>query len=236
MQGPLLSVIIPVYNGERYLAESIQSVLAQDYRPIEIIVVDDGSTDGTAEIARFYKNIRYLFQKNKGLSGARNTGIAAAQGEFLAFLDADDMWMPEKLSRQVSYLAQHPDVGFVYAHRRMIIEEGVKTPSWYIEHDSPGLIPSTLVARKNIFETVGYYNPDYKFAENAEWLARARDAGIPMAVLPETLLIYRVHDRNLTHHLDEMRHDVLRALKSSIDRQRSKGQTKKSTSLDEEQG
>ncbi len=127
MQGPLVSVIVPVYNGERYLTKTIQSVLTQDYQPIEIIVVDDGSTDRTAEIVRAQPNIHYIYQNNRGVSAARNTGIAAAQGEFLAFLDADDMWVPQKLSVQVSYLTQHPDVGFVYAYRRMIIEEGVAT-------------------------------------------------------------------------------------------------------------
>ena len=235
MQGPLVSVIVPVYNGERYLEAALKSIFNQDYQPIEIIVVDDGSTDGTADIVRLFKNVHYIYQANQGPSAAWNTGIAAAQGECIAFLDADDMWMPQKLSLQVAYLNQHPEVGFVYCHRRMIIEKGVKPPPWYREQDSPGLFVSNLLARKNIFKSVGLFNSEYRFGNNSEWLARARDAGISMDVLPETLSIYRVHDRNQTHHLDEMRHDVLRALKSSIDRQRRKGQMKKSTSLDEEQ-
>jgi glycosyltransferase involved in cell wall biosynthesis len=236
MQWPFVSVIVPVYNGERFLEAALTSIFNQDYQPIEIIVVDDGSTDGTADIVRLLKNIYYIYQANQGHSVACNTGIAAAEGEFIAFLDADDMWMPQKLSLQVAYLNQHPDVGFVFSHRRMIIEEGVKPPSWHREQDSPGLFVSNLLARKDIFKSVGLFNPEYRFGNTSEWFARARDVEIPMAVLPETLSLYRVHDQNLTHHLDEMRHDVLRALKSSIDRQRSKGQTKKSTSLDEEQG
>ena len=233
MQEHLVSVIIPVYNGERYLDQTLDSVLRQDYQPIEIIVVDDGSTDRTAEIVRSYQTILYIYQNNQGPSAARNTGITAAQGEFVAFLDADDMWTPQKLRLQVAYLTQHLEVGFVYAHRRMIIEEGVEPPHWYREKDSPGLFAGTLVARKKIFEKVGLFNPEYRFGENAEWLARAKDAGISLAILPETLLISRVHGQNLTHHSDAMRSNVLKALKSSIDRQRSnKGQVKKSNSVD----
>jgi len=233
MQGPLVSVIVPVYNGERYLDATLKSIFNQDYQPIEIIVVDDGSTDNTAEIVRSHQNIHCIYQDNRGPSAARNIGIAAAQGEIIAFLDADDVWVPQKLSMQVAYLTQHPDVGFVYAHRRMIIEEGVEKPPWYREQDNPGLIAGNLVARKNIFENVGFFNPEYHFGENAEWLARAKDAGIPMAILPETLLISRVHGQNLTHHSDEMRSHILKALKSSIDRQRSKGHVRKSNSTDE---
>jgi len=223
MQGSLVSVVIPVYNGERYVNETLKSVLSQDYEPVEIIVVDDGSTDKTADIVLSHETLHYIYQENQGPSAARNTGIVAAQGEFIAFLDADDMWEPEKLSLQVGYLIRHPDVGFVYAHRRMILEEGVEPPPWYTEEDVPGLFAGALVARKGVFDNIGVFNPEYRFGENAEWLARAKDGGISMAVLPETLLISRIHGNNLTHHSDEMRHSVLKALKSSIDRQRDRG-------------
>lgn len=226
MQGPLVSVIVPVYNGERYLDSGLKSIFRQAYQPLEIIVIDDGSTDHSADIARSYQDIRYIYQPNQGPSAARNNGIDAARGEYIGFLDADDVWMPEKLSIQVDYLNHHPEVGFVYAHRRMIIEEGVEKPPWYREHlfenDSPGLIASNLLARKKVFEHIGGFNPTYRFGENAEWLARAKDAGIRMAILPETLLLSRVHGQNQTYHLDEMRSHILKALKSSIDRQRRK--------------
>ena len=114
----------------------------------------------------------------------------------------------------------------------MLIEEGVERPPWYKEHifekDSPGLIASNLVARKDVFEKIGFYNPSYRLGENAEWLARAKDAGIRMAILPETLLLSRVHGQNLTYHLDEMRSNILKALKTSIDRQRNKKAVTKS--------
>jgi glycosyltransferase involved in cell wall biosynthesis len=222
MQGPLVSVVVPVFNGERFLRETLGSILDQDYRPLEVIVVDDGSTDSTADIARSHETIHYLYQDNQGPAAARNAGIEASRGELVAFLDADDRWLPGKLRIQVAYLIEHPETGFVYAHRRMVLEPGVEPPPWYEERDSPGLFAGTLVARTEVFRKVGSFNPDFRFGENAEWLARARDAGIAMAVLPETLLISRVHGGNMTHRSKEMRSSVLRALKSSIDRQRSK--------------
>ena len=99
---PLVSCIVPVFNGERYLAEALDSILAQTYRPVDLIVVDDGSTDGTAQVAAGYgERITYLYQENSGPAAARNKGIDAAQGEFVAFLDADDVWHEEKLARQM---------------------------------------------------------------------------------------------------------------------------------------
>ncbi len=226
MIEPLISVIIPVYNGERYLNSTLKSVFNQDYDSIEVIVVDDGSTDQSAVIAKSYKDIQYLYQSNQGPSVARNTGIKKANGEFVAFIDADDLWLEKKLSLQVNYLQKHPDIGFVFAHGRMQIEKDVKNPPWYKKHlfenDSPVLQASALLARKSVFDVVGLYNSSYRFGENAEWLTRAKDKGIRMAILPETLVVLRVHENNQTYHLDEMRSNIIKALKASIDRQREK--------------
>src|ERR1700758_706720 len=98
----LISVIIPVYNAEKYLAEAIESVLAQTYRPIEVIVVDDGSTDSSADIAKRFASVRYCFQSHSGLGATRNRGIDLSQGKFLAFLDADDLWVEDKLTHQMA--------------------------------------------------------------------------------------------------------------------------------------
>ena len=232
----LASVIVPVYNSERYLENTLQSIFNQDYQPIEVIVVDDGSTDGSAKIAKSFKNIQYIYQTNQGPSAARNTGITVSQGDFISFLDSDDMWMPDKLTLQISYLLNHPGVGFVVAHLRMLIEQGIEKPLWYKEHlfqkDSVCFTASAMLARSNTFKEVGLYNPSYRFGENVEWLTRAKDVGVRYAILPETLLISRVHDKNLTHHLDEMRPSILRALKASIDRQRSRNSSQGTSNKD----
>jgi len=226
MEGPLVSAIIPVYNGERHLSDALDSILSQDYKPIEIIVVDDGSTDSSADIARTYSEVQYIYQPNQGPSTARNTGVIATQGELIAFLDADDVWLPNKLSAQVSYLMSHPEIGFVVAKRRMHIENGIEKPPWYRKHlfeeESVCFFPSAMVVRRSVFEKAGYWNPCFRFGETGEWLTRVNDAGISYAILPETLLVMRIHDRNLTYHLDEVRSGILSALKASVDRKRKK--------------
>src|SRR5919112_2696990 len=128
MSGHLVSVIVPVYNGERYLAAALQSIFEQDYRPFEVIVVDDGSVDDTAKIARSFQQIHYIYQSNQGAAAARNAGVATAQGELIAFLDADDVWVPNKLSVQADYLFRHPEVGYVVARGRHFLESEANFP------------------------------------------------------------------------------------------------------------
>ena len=113
----LISCIVAVYNGERYLGEAIDSILAQTYRPSEIIIVDDGSTDGTAAVvARYGQQVRYVWQPNSGPAAARNLGLDVMQGEFVAFLDADDLWHPEKLAQQMARFRARPELDYCVAH------------------------------------------------------------------------------------------------------------------------
>lgn len=119
-EQPLISCIVPVFNGERYLWEALESIFAQTYRPIEVLVVDDGSTDGTGAVAASYgSRLRYLWQPNAGPAAARNRGLEAARGEFVAFLDADDLWHPEKLARQMARFAARPGLDGSVAHVQM---------------------------------------------------------------------------------------------------------------------
>ena len=113
MSAPLVSVVVAVHNGERFLRPALQSLYAQDYEPFEVIFIDDGSTDGSADIAREFAGIRYVHQENKGLAAARNAGLELAQGEFLAYLDDDDIIPSHKLRRQAGYLVDNPEVGCV---------------------------------------------------------------------------------------------------------------------------
>jgi glycosyltransferase involved in cell wall biosynthesis len=238
MNKQIVSVIIPVYNCERYLGDAVNSIIKQDYRPIEIIVVDDGSNDGTADIARSYKEVQYIYQPNQGPCSARNTGVAAAQGEFIAFLDADDIWLPNKLRIQVDYLITNPEIGFVVAKGQMHIEKGIEKPPWYRKHlfeeDFDCFRPSSMVVRRNVLEKVGLWNPDFRYGETGEWLSRAKDMGISYAILPETLLVLRVHDQNLTYNLDKVRSNILSALKASVDRKRKNNTMESDNNLDNE--
>jgi glycosyltransferase involved in cell wall biosynthesis len=122
--APLVSVVMPVYNGARYLRQALESALTQTYRPLEIVVVDDGSTDDTpALLAEFGDKIRSIRQQNSGSAAARNAALRAARGELIAFLDADDLWLPRKLAVQVDYLRDHPEVDLV-ATRWLTLTEG----------------------------------------------------------------------------------------------------------------
>lgn len=221
----LVSVIIPVYNGDRHLAEAIESVLAQTYRPIEIIVVDDGSTDNTANIARSYQQVRYIYQKNQGNGTAKNTGISVAQGELIAFLDVDDLWTSNKLNLQVNYLLQYPHIDATICQMRNILESGNDWPSWlkkeHIDADVAGYIPSALVVRKTVFEKIGNFDPTYRRTNDADWFFRAKDGGIVIAVIPEVLLYKRIHNSNLSHQTKEMNSELMGILRSSIERKRN---------------
>jgi glycosyltransferase involved in cell wall biosynthesis len=225
--SPLVSAVIPVYNGERYLAEAIESVLAQDYRPVELIVVDDGSTDGSGDIARSYPLVRYIRQTNRGVSVARNAGIAAGRGEFIAFLDADDVWTPDKLTVQMEYLLTHPEVGFSFARQRFLFEQGIGAPPWFpqelLAQDHVGFMPSTLVVRKAVFERAGGFDTALRRGEDTEWLLRAGDCGIQMGIVQETLLLRRVHSGNVSLMKPPDYRLLLSLLKQSIDRRKERG-------------
>jgi len=167
-----ISVIIPAYNHARYLAEAIDSVLAQTYAPLEIIVVDDGSTDGTPAVAASYGDrIRYIRQENAGVGAARNNGIAAARGEYLAFLDSDDIWLPEKLEREIALFDADPQLGFVHCGVEKFDESGQTTISmtgaegWIatdllrLDREVIAALGSCPIVPKHVAEEVGGYDP-----------------------------------------------------------------------------
>jgi glycosyltransferase involved in cell wall biosynthesis len=222
---PLVSVIIPVFNGERYLAAAIESVLAQDYAPWELIVVDDGSTDSSADIARRCPDARFLSQPNQGNGAAKNTGLAVARGELLAFLDQDDQWLPGKLSVQVAALFQNPALGYVTCHCRLRREPGTPWPAWvnpaYYDSPEPTNMPSALMARRAAFERVGPFDPDFWLCNDSDWIMRARDAGLPGRQLAEVLYERRVHAGNLSHDQARVAVEAFRLLHGSIRRKRA---------------
>jgi len=221
----LVSVIIPVYNGERYLAETIESVLNQIYQQIEVIVVDDGSTDKSVNIAQSYKEVRYIYQANQGVAVARNVGITEAHGEFIAFLDQDDLWTPNKLSVQVNYLLKNVNITYTLCKMRLFLEPGTDIPFWlkkdYLSQDIPGYLVGALLVRKSVFEEIGYFEPSYKYGNDVDWFGRTYDAGIPMTILPEVFLYKRIHSANESHKVQAITSELLQVLRSSINRKRN---------------
>lgn len=199
---PRVSVIIPTYNRKDYVQEAIDSVLAQTYTDYEIIVVDDGSTDGTGEAlqVRYGDRIRYVWQENQGESVARNRATEMAQGEFIAFLDSDDLWMPEKLQRQVAYLEMWSDAGMVFGQAWLIDEHGERygheplgaaqqTPT-VLAHDSLLLRnrvsgPSTVLLRRELWQRIDGFDPQIRYGEDWDlWLQVARIKPIHAMSMP----------------------------------------------------
>jgi len=221
---PLVSVVMIVRNGERFLPSAIDTVLTQDYRPLEIIVVDGQSTDSTPLIAASYPEVRLLSQAGRGVADAYNVGIEAASGELIAFLSHDDLWTPSKVSAQVRYLMAHPDVQYCVARVRFFLEAGCAPPHGFkpelLVGDHVGFIMETLMARRGVFQTVGRFDPALSVANDTDWFARAKDAGVPMAVVPEVLLLKRLHGTNLTANTLVVERELIEVIKHSFKRQR----------------
>jgi glycosyltransferase involved in cell wall biosynthesis len=228
LQRPLVSVVVPVYNGERFLAEALGSIRDQDYREFEIIVVDDGSTDGSADVARFFNGVRYVFQSNQGVASAWNGGLAASQGELVAFLAQDDLWTRDKLSTQVGYMLAHPEIRYTVARAKYFLEPGCTVPPGFriemLDGDHLARIVESMVARKEVFDIVGGFDTSLNTTQDIDWFARAKDAHVPMGVISRVLLHRRIHDGNLTYSLgSECCRDVLAVVRKSIRRQRDQG-------------
>ncbi len=225
---PLVSCIVPVFNGERYLAEALDSIFAQTWRPVEVIVVDDGSTDGSAQIAAGYgAEVSYIHQANAGPAAARNRGLDAARGEFIAFLDADDLWHKEKLVRQMAHFDARPELDLCSAH-----VENFWSPDVKREKDRPGDgglaktqpgVTHAIVARRALFDRIGPFDATLVHRDAMEWLSRAMDAGAVMETLADVLVFRRIHRNNMSWRRgDDDRDELLRSVKTILDRRRGR--------------
>jgi glycosyltransferase involved in cell wall biosynthesis len=237
MQNPLISCIVPVFNGERYLGESLDSILAQSYRPIEIIVVDDGSTDATREVVASYGDqVRYLWQPNAGPPRARNFGLLLAQGQFVAFLDADDLWQPDKLSLQMARFRERPELDLCVTYCQVfwipeLHEEEVRFRDHRLSQPLPGYVTQTLLARRALFDTVGDFDTSRRVGDPADWFLRAAEQRAVMEILPEVLVYRRFHENNFSVESDtrrmrpSMQDAILQVVKASLDRRRRQDNT-----------
>lgn len=234
-QQPLpasISCIVPVYNGARYVAEALDSILAQTLRPTEIIVVDDGSTDTTAEVVNGYAQaVTYLRQANAGPASARNRGIAIATGDFLTFLDADDIWHAEKLERQMTALNANPAAGIciTYVQNFWVDELAVERERM---RDHPfakpilGYVCQCLLARRSVFDAVGTFNEAKRIGEDTDWFMRAELAGVVKQIVTDPLVYRRIHDQNISYEVfqsERARDDVIDNVINNLKRLRNRG-------------
>ncbi len=223
-----VSCIVPTYNSARYLTEALDSIVAQSYRPIEIIVADDGSADATLNIARGYGHpLRVVTQTTAGPAATRNLGLKHADTEYVAFLDADDLWVPDKLAIQAAHLERHPSFKLCISYAQMFWSDP-RDPEAIRYRDEPraGAVPgyatTTLMVRRSVFDQVGMFDSRYWFSDAVEWFVRVRHAGFDIAVLPQVLTLHRMHECNLTRRRRDASRDEFLALAcESIRRKRA---------------
>lgn len=225
---PLISILIPTYNCEQYLTEAIQSVLAQTYQNIEIIVIDDGSTDGSAEIAQSYTTVRYELQTHQGAGAARNRGAELAQGQFLAFLDADDLWVTDKLSHQMTAFENNPQLDMVFGHVKQFhspdLDDNLKQQIHCPSEPIAGYHPGTMLIKRDTFFQIGTFDTHWKLGEFVDWYLKAVEKGMKSMMLSTVLMHRRLHSTNLGRRERQFQTDYVRILKASLDRRRKMGQ------------
>lgn len=221
----LISVVIPVYNRERYLGEAVESVLCQSYKPIEIIVVDDGSTDGCPEVLKdFAADVRYVSQPHGGAGVARNRGVALSQGSFISFLDSDDIWGKDKLLLQMNAIDKDSGLDMVFGHIQQFhspeLDEETKAKIYCPSGKMPGYVAGTMLIRRESFEKVGSFAVEWKTGEFIDWYSRAVERGLKSVMLPEVVMRRRLHTTNMGVSERDARIDYVRILKASLNRRR----------------
>ncbi|MEX1020266.1 MAG: glycosyltransferase family A protein [Litorilinea sp.] len=236
---PQISVIIPVYNGAEYLPAAVASIWEQNYAPLDVIIVDDGSTDATAQVVASLAcdprraALRYVYQANRGPSAARNRGIRLAQADFVTFLDADDYWLPATLHRHLRYLLAHPAVqgvqGMTHPFRTLAAAPNYPDPAdanipatppveWAPITWSPKL--DSGLYRRTVFARVGLLNENLRYSEDLDWILRAREQGVTITQLPEVAIAYRRHAHNSTNDLARTERAKFAAIQASLQRRK----------------
>ena len=224
----LVSCVVPTFNAARYLPQALASILDQTHRDLEVVIVDDGSEDDTLAIAAAAgSRVRVVRHNRLGPAATRNRGVQEAQGAFLAFLDPDDFWQPDKLELQFRRFQEDPALDLCVSHARLLWEPEAAGQAQRLQHlpratqPVPGFATITLLARRQAFETVGLFDPDLWFADAVDWFLRAEAAGLKRLLLPEALTIHRMHGRNLSQRREQdSRKEFLRIVKRWADRQR----------------
>lgn len=227
MTRPTVGVVVPAYDAERYLSHALESILAQTRAPDDVVVADDGSGDRTRQIAASYgAPVRVVAQPTCGPAATRNLGLATVRGDFVAFLDPDDLWEPRKLEIQLACFDADPRLDACLTHVRMFWDDEMADESKrFLDHPRarpvPGFATTTLLARRAAFERTSGFDDRLWFSDATEWILNALEAGLSFRLLPEVLVRHRIHASNLTRRQNEAsREEFLRLVKRSLDRRR----------------
>jgi len=219
-----ISVIIPSYNSAKYLPEALQSILSQTQKVHEIILIDDGSTDNTEQLIALYPEVSYFKQINLGIATALNEGIKRATGNLLTFLDADDIWLPDKITIQLNTLRDNPAMDMIFGWiEQFISPELPEHEKLTIDFHSGAMIgrhKSTWMIRREAFQRVGFFKGSFALEEFLDWYMKAKEAGLSEIVIEQTLAKRRIHDTNASRINKNLRKQFPRLLKAALDRRR----------------
>jgi glycosyltransferase involved in cell wall biosynthesis len=224
----LISCIVTSFNSEQFIAEAIRSILNQTYKSIEVIVADGGSTDKTKDVVqKLSSSIKYVTHNSLSPADTRNLGFNSSNGKYVAFLDADDLWHPEKLKKQMNCFIENPELDLCITYAEMFWSEDLKDEKdFFKDHPRtksiPGYATTTLLAKKKVFEIAGKFKKDLWFTDAAEWFIRAKGLGLKIHIVKEPLTFHRMHNTNLTKRKsEESREEFLSLVKSVLDRKKS---------------
>lgn len=219
-----ISVVMPVFNGASFIGDAITSILAQAERPLEIVVVDDGSTDDSSEIAEsFGETVRVIRQANSGHVAARNRGFAAVRGEYVTSLDADDLFGPDKFALQAGRLDRRPDIDIVLGEMSYLRPDGGE--DGFTEHfdDNVALSFGACMIRRQVFERIGLPDETLRYCDDWDWFMRAREARVPFLLHRHVVLRQRLHAGNMTRDQEAGARFTLEMMRRSLARRRGRG-------------
>ena len=225
--APRISVIIPIYNGAKSLMKSVQTVWDQGYPNFELILVNDGSSDDSAQIIDSIEGAVAIHQENKGVAAARNAGIKAATGEFIALLDQDDLWHANKTRDQLAFLQANPDVEYVMGHWVHELVGDGPAPSWVkpkvFEGPLPAWVFSSFLARTSVFEKAGLLDEALKFGgDDVDWFSRTEYLGIKRVMEKKVVMTHVIHSENLSAKTEPGNKELLSIMRGVVARRREK--------------
>jgi glycosyltransferase involved in cell wall biosynthesis len=216
-----ISAIVPLFNGRRFIREAVESILAQTLPPGEIVVVDDGSSDGGVDLLAGYPGLRLISQANVGEAAARNRGIRESAQPLIAFLDQDDLWRPDRLRLQFGALERDPRIDVVFGPHRLFVEDDAR---WFrqdlLDRPLSARLPGTLLVKRTVFGRIGLFSEDMPLGSDVDWTWRASDAGVIFHSIEEEVLLRRIHAANASRNMAQFTTGLLEAAEASLKRKR----------------
>jgi len=226
MTETAVSVILPIYNGSKYLSKCIKSILDQSYQHYEFIVIDDGSTDDSAAIVANYPAISYWKTTNQGVAAARNLGIEKASGDWICFIDQDDIWTNDSLKLRLDLSQKMPHGKVIIGKQKWFLDGLNEVPSWVkpeqMQNDLDGYLLGCALLKKDLFEQYGLFDTSFRFSSDFDWFFRLKDDAVKFNQIDEVVLEKRIHALNESRHAEKSLKELSRAIYHSIKRKRAR--------------